>query len=250
VDDRGSYLYQQRANAMKRFVLFLSLIVFVAQAQPQDFRNGDNQAQEGSSLDLNIGNFEVNDAVMRDGVSELSLKNIEHLHLGFEEIIRQRIQDDARSQGVHFSIHLTNRTVRQIIDALCEADEHYTWSQDGNSINIYPRATIKDVSYLLNLQVQRIVVSDIPDPNEGLTPLSKLFPAQQIGYFGSGLGDNKYEKPWSAVFEEVSVRRFINRIAEHMGPQTSWVWEGGAAREDVYIPKGGLQHAETPQITG
>jgi len=191
-------------------------------------------------LQARIEHFHLVDAILRDGLSELSLANVEGLHLGFEEIIRDRIQDDPRGLNPHFSLHLDGKTVREILDALCKADQRYAWSEDERSINVYPRTAKDDPSYLLNLRIDRIAVSDIPDPNQGLTPLSKLFSEQQIGYFGSGLGDNKYSKPWSAVFERLTVRQFINRIAEHMGPRTSWVWEGGKQERMFTFLKGGF----------
>jgi hypothetical protein len=193
-----------------------------------------------SPLDATVGRFDVADAILRDGLSELSLENIEGLHLGFEEIIRGNIQDDPRALSGHFSLHLEGKTVRQIVDVLCAFDPRYTWSEDGASLNVYPRAKEEDSSYLLNLRIERIGISKVPDPDQALTPLSKLFPEQQIGYFGPGLGDNTYAEPWTAVFEHLTVRQFINRLAEHMGPRTSWVWEGGKGERMFTIVKGGF----------
>ena len=56
--------------------------------------------------------------------------------------------------------------------------------------------------------------------------LLKLFPQQQIGYAGTG-ANAAYAKPWTTVFEHLTVRQFVNRILEHVGPHTSWVWQGG-----------------------
>ena len=103
---------------------------------------------------------------MRDGISALSLKNIPSLHLRFEEIIRDKIQDDPRSVNIHFSLHLQNKTVREILIALCEADGRYSWSQDVDTMNVYPVAAEKDVSYLLKPYIDRISVVEIPDPDD------------------------------------------------------------------------------------
>jgi len=40
-------------------------------------------------------------------------------------------------------------------------------------------------------------------------------------------GDTSYAEPWSTVLERLTERQFINRIAEHMGNNTVWVWQGG-----------------------
>jgi hypothetical protein len=52
-----------------------------------------------SPLDVRIGRFDVSDVIVRDALSELSLKNVDGLHLGFEEIIREKIQDDPETIG-------------------------------------------------------------------------------------------------------------------------------------------------------
>jgi hypothetical protein len=93
----------------------------------------------------------------------------------------------------------------------------------------------------LNLRIPRIAVNGIVNPDQALTPLSKLFPQQQVGYFGPGLGDNTYAKAWTTALENLTVRQFINRIAEHMGPQTVWVWEGGEGERMFTFFKGGFR---------
>ena len=225
-----------------RATILCLLLAFIAQSSALD-KEGRNRTK--LALEATIEHFDVEDAILRDGLSALSLRNVEGLHLGFEEIIRDRIQDDPRASAPHFSLHLESSTVREILDALCKSDPRYTWSEDGGSINVYPRALRDDTSYLFNLRIGRIVISGIPDPDQALTPLSRLFPEQQIGYFGPGLGDNSYREPWTAVFERLTVRQFIDRIAEHMGPQTSWVWEGGRNERMFTFLKGGFntQHS-------
>ena len=49
---------------------------------------GPNQSNQKVPLQVTVDHFEVADAVFRDAVSMLSLANIQDLHLGFEEIIR------------------------------------------------------------------------------------------------------------------------------------------------------------------
>ena len=197
MDHYWSYLHEQWTDEMNTRLPLAVLLLAVAtlgfgQAQPSN--------KPTSHLEVRIERFEVTDAILRDAVSRLSLEKLSGLHLGFEEIIRNRIQDDPRSVSPHFSLHLQKKSVQEILDALCQADERYTWSEDGSSVNIFPRATEDDPSYLLNLKIDRLDVTAIPDPDQALTPLSKLFPQQQVGYFGPGLGDNTYAEPWTMVF--------------------------------------------------
>jgi hypothetical protein len=193
-----------------------------------------------STLDVKVAHFDVDDAILRDGLSELSSKNLKGLHLGFEEILRDKIQDEVRAQSPRFSLHLQEKTVREVLDELCRLDIRYAWSQNGATINVYPRATADDTSYLLNLLIDKIVVSDISNPDQALTPLSKKFPDQYVGYFPPGLGNDTYAEPWTATFEGLTVRQFIDRLAEHMGPETSWVWQGGKDERMFTFVKGGF----------
>lgn len=206
--------------------------------------NQEPQGGSKSPLEARLVSFDLTDAILRDGLSELSLKNIKGLHLGFEEIIRDKIQDDPRALSSHFSLHLRDKSVRQIIDSLCDSDMRYTWSEDGGSINVYPRATTDDPSYFLNLQIEHIAIDKIPDPDQGLSSLLRLFPGQQIGYLGPGLGDNAYREPWTAAFEHLTVRQFINRIAEQMGSRTAWVWQGGKGERMFTFVKDGFRTRE------
>lgn len=176
-------------------------------------------------LDAVIERFELKDATLVEAISQLSLEPITRLHIGLEEVLRSKLQDP-RDRSVQFSASLDHRTVRQILDGLCKLDSRYTWSSEGQSINVYPRATIGDESYLLNLTLNAIALDEIPDPQQGLTPLARLLPGQQIGYAQIG-GDSDYTKAWSAVFNHLTVRQFINRLAEHMSPRTAWIWQGG-----------------------
>ena len=190
-------------------------------------------------LDHRIPRFDVEDGVLLDGIAELSSMPVEELHVGFEEIIRGNVSDDRRTVNPHFSLHLKDNTVGEILDALCTSDTRYAWSIDGLSINIYP--TGEGPGYLPNLKLGRISLKNVPDPDQALTPLSRLLPNEQIGYFGPGLGDNQYAQPWTVAFEHVTVRQFANRLAEHMGARTSWVWAGGSDERMFTFVKGAFQ---------
>jgi hypothetical protein len=209
VDQRRSHLQQQRPNSMRRLAtvfLLLALEAWASGQGPQDKRGVERSTK--SPLDVKIAHLDVTNAILRDGISELSLSNIEGLHLGFEEIIRGNIQDDPRALSTRFSLHLQDKSVREILEALCQADERYTWSEDETSINVFPRAAKSDPSYLLNLRIDNSAVSDIPDPNQGLTPLSKRFPEQQVGYYGGG-GEDSYAERWTSGAE---FRPLISRL--------------------------------------
>ena len=226
---------------IRLYVLFITILACAVSIFAQIPRNDQaTRVTAKSLLDVKIDRFDITDAILRDGISELSLKNVDSLHLGFEEIIRNKIQDDPRGESSHFTLHIQDKSVREVLDELCRSDARYTWSEDGATINVYPRATTADSSYLLNLQIDKMVLTNIPDPNQALTPLSKRFPEQQVGYAGPSLGDYTYTLPWTTVLENLTVRQFINRIAEHMGKHTSWVWQGSLQERMFTFLQGGF----------
>ncbi len=172
-----------------------------------------------------IERFELKEATLLEGVSRLSMEPITGLHVGLEEVLRARLQDP-RDRSVQFSVNLSHKTVKDVVEALCRLDRRYTWSMDGESINVYPRSIVGDGGYLLNIKLDAIAVSRIADPQHGLTPLARLLPDQPIGYAQIG-GDSDYAETWTASFDHLTVRQFINGLAEHMGPRTAWIWQGG-----------------------
>jgi hypothetical protein len=229
-----------KMNIVNLSLIAYALLSCLSAAAAQTSQVSQNGRSRISPLEIRVDHFDVTDGVFRDAISMLSLKNIKDLHLGFEEIIRDRIQDDERTQSPHFSFSTDGKTVRELLDELCNQDIRYTWSMGGTTINIYPRSSMDDRSYLLNQWIQKIAISNVPDPDQALTAPSKLFPDQQVGYFGPGLGNNAYAQPWTNDFEDLTVRQFINKLAEHMGSQTSWIWQGGRGERMFSFLKGGF----------
>jgi len=176
-------------------------------------------------LDQEVSAFELKDGSIIDGLAELSRNPDLRLHLGIEEVLREKLATP-RDRTVHFSLRLDHKSVREILTALCESDPRYAWSVDGSTIDVFPRARAADGTNLLNFRISEIHLIDAPDPDQALTPLSKEFPSEQIGYMHMG-GDDSYSVPWNAVFQNCTVRQFMNRITERIGPVSSWIWQGG-----------------------
>ena len=196
----------------------------------------DNLAN-APALSNKVAQFDLTDGTLVDALSKLSLQPIAGLHLGIEEIIRER-SPEPTDRSVRFSLNLHDVTVRHILDTLCKFDNRYTWSTDGASINVYPRETVSDSSYLLNRELDSIFLKDIKGPSDALTPLMKLLPDEQLGYAGIGV-NNDFPAPWSAVFDHLTVRQLMNRLSEHNGPRGGWIWNGSTGqRFFAYFERG------------
>lgn len=178
------------------------------------------------ALSNRLAHFDLTDATIIDALSKLSNEPIAGLHLGIEEIIQDK-SSEPPDRSILFSLSLRDVTVRDIIDTLCKSDRRYTWSVDGPSVNVYPRETVGNSSYLLNRELDSIALKNINGPSDALTPLKKLVPGEQLGYAGIGMGiDNDYPEPWNAVFSKLTVRQLMNRLSEHNGPRGGWIWSG------------------------
>jgi hypothetical protein len=181
-----------------------------------------------TALNSRVAQFELTDATMIDGLSKLSGEPIAGLHLGIEEIIQDKVSEHT-DRSVRFSISLRNVTVRDIVDTLCKSDRRYMWSIDGGTVNIYPRETVGNSSYLLNRELDLITLLNINAPSDALTSLMKLLPGEQLGYAGVGIY-NGYPKPWSTTFSNLTVRQLMNRLSEHDGPRGGWIWSGSTGQ--------------------
>jgi hypothetical protein len=188
-------------------------------------------------LSNRVAHFNLTDATLVDALSKLSFEPIAGLHLGIEEIIRDK-SSEPTDRSIRFSLSLHDVTVRDIIDTLCKSDRRYTWSTDGSSINIYPRETVGNSPYLLNRELDLIALKNINGPSDALTSLMKLLPGEQLGYAGLGV-NNDYPEPWNAVFNHLTVRQLMNRLSEHNGPRGGWIWSGSRGqRFFAYFERG------------
>jgi hypothetical protein len=212
-------------------VLAVAMLCAIAAAQVEPGIN--------SVLDYRVAEFELTDATVIDGLSRLSAEPISGLHLGIEEILRAR-WSDVPDPPIKFSLKLQNATVRGILDALCERDSRYQWSPDGATINVFPRDTLRDATFFLNKRIPQLELSDVPNPEQALTPLARLLPDEQLGYAGVG-GDSSYAQTWTKEFEEVTVRQFVNRISEHIGPRGGWILNGSKEQRFFFFFQFGFQ---------
>jgi hypothetical protein len=210
---------------MKMTIRLLLMFLFLSRCgYGQTTQTGNENERGASPLNYRVAHFEVTDSTLIEALSKLSLEPIAGLHLGIEEVLRERFSE-VPDRSIRFSLTLENTTVTDIVETLCQFDSRYTWSTDGSSINVFPRETIGNSSYLLNRDLEEIMLDKIADPYEALTPLAKLLPGEQLGYAGIG-GGSSYPERWSKSFKQLTVRQLMNRISEHIGPRGGWIWSG------------------------
>jgi hypothetical protein len=156
-----------------------------------------------SALSDKVADFDIKEVTLVEALSKLSLEPVAGLHLGIEEIIRDKGSEVA-DRSVRFSLTLRDVNVRGILDTLCKSDNRYTWSADGSSVNVYPRETIANSSYVLNRELDSITLENISRPSDALNTLTRLL-----------------------------------RLSEHDGPRGGWIWSGSVGqRFFAYFERG------------
>ncbi|SRR5712692_1144513 len=122
-----------------------------------------------------------------------------------------------------FTARTDNQTIASVLSWLCVLDARYTWTRDGNMINLFPRAFLGDKSYFFNRLLPEVrfqelresgvaameVVHQLGDPNENL-------------YFMGIGGTQSFAKPWTVTIRDITVRQALNRIAQQLGPTYGW----------------------------
>lgn len=209
----------------------------------------DRTAKINPILSTKIEHFALTDQPFPDGVAKLSLETVP-LALGFEEILREKFTDSPQ-RGPRFTLTMENKTVREILDALCRMDERYTWSLNGRTIKVYPRSTIGDSSYLLNRRLEKLEISSVDAPEHALKAIADQLPPprEQIAYAAIGGGDTRYAQPWTRTFEKLTVREAINELAAHMGTRSTWVFSGSKDFRAFSFFRTGFNVSATPEAT-
>jgi hypothetical protein len=178
------------------------------------------------ALDTNVADFFLSNQTIFEGVSELNSEAVP-FSFGFEKILKAKF-DDPPIPDPNISLILRNASVKEILDALCKADQRYSWAVDGSTINVYPRRTIGDPSYLLNRHLDKLEIKNIIDIQQGLLAIAQQIPPpkEQIAHAQMG-GDSSYPpEPWATIFEGLTVRQAVNRLTGQMGPHSAWLFNG------------------------
>ena len=221
---------------MSKALLYIAcvsaLLCSVAVAQPP------SDDRKPTLADHKVEHFQMVDGTFLDGVEKL-IRTVP-ANFGIEEILKVKYSD-SRVENPRFSLDLHDATIASILDAMSQRDYRYTWAVHGSTINIYPRATVGDRSYLTNRVLARVTFNNVPDPDKALFALDRALPPprEQFGYVEAG-GDNTYDKPWTASFADLTVREFVNRITEHVGPSTVWILQGSQQERLFSFRRGAL----------
>jgi hypothetical protein len=120
-------------------------------------------------------------------------------------------------------------TLTNALDRLCALDPTFSWQRIGNTVHVFPRSLGTDQGYLFNQKIGVLSFKDVPDAQKAVfDAVAEVAGAkQQIAVFQTGTSIN-FSHPWTASFNDITVREAFDKIAEQLGPTHGWQF-GGAA---------------------
>ncbi|MGH9433390.1 MAG: hypothetical protein ACRD3T_17805, partial [Terriglobia bacterium] len=104
---------------------------------------------EVSIADVPVKSFKVENANMAEVLLALRISDVNRIVIGFERL--PHLPDE---KGGPISLALTNATVGQVVQRLCQADPRYEYQViDGSMVDVRPKDATTDPSDLLNIRV-------------------------------------------------------------------------------------------------
>ena len=137
----------------------------------------------------------------------------------FENILKARVNHVSVPES-RFDLILEKGTIKEILNELCRKDDDCAYrARDGSTINVCPRATINDNSYLLNRRLKQLELKGVREAGQALFAIVAQLPLpfEQIAFTQAG-GDIPYPEPWNERLSDLTVRHALNVAARHMGP--------------------------------
>jgi hypothetical protein len=173
-----------------------------------------------------LPNFEVHNQTLLDALWKLARDPVT-FGFGFEEVLKNKLSDP-EIPDPQITLQLENKSMREVFDALCQADSRYTWSIENRFVNFYPRDVSHDSHYLFNRKLVRLELKDATDVQDGLRAIVRQLPppAEQIAQAQIGGADPYPPAPWSVTFQNLTVRQVVNRVATHGGQCAVWIFGG------------------------
>ncbi len=117
-------------------------------------------------LESKVPEFELHNETLLDGLWKLARGPID-FGFGFEKVLKSNLSEP-EIPDPHLNIKMRDKPLKEILTALCEADPRYMWSNDGTTVNFYPRAIVNAAAYLLNRRFQKFELKNATDAQDGL----------------------------------------------------------------------------------
>lgn len=116
-----------------------------------------------------------------------------------------------------------NLSLSEVLNRICALDGRYGWSRDGNSINLFPKASLNDQNYFFSRALRELSLRDIRKVADAVLAIDRESgdPSGGVIYMGIGPAQT-FAEPWNAEFTDITVRQALNQVARHLGPTYGW----------------------------
>ncbi|MBZ5535675.1 MAG: hypothetical protein LAO31_06935 [Acidobacteriia bacterium] len=186
---------------------------------------GQGSKPNESTVDLlqqPIQELTLKDQYFMDGIVKLdSLAS----GLGFSVEYILPSPEAPRPVDPRFTAKITAVTLSEALDWLCRLDPRYTWSRDGTTINVFPRASLEEKNYYFTRKLSNLVFRDERNAYHALPKILKpISSPKEAVITWSGVRD--YQTPFNASLTNITVREALNRLIQHLSPTEGWMVTG------------------------
>jgi hypothetical protein len=203
----------------------IGILSVFAIASPHYAGEKPNQPTIRDPVDQVVGVLELHDQTLLDGLAKLNA--VTDLGYSVELILKEQISSPD-VVNPKFTGRIENATLRNALDWLVQLDGRYSWSVGEDMINIFARDTgYASRSYLFDRKLAKIRYERVKTSDEAVfSTVSQLpGPLEQIAFIQAG-GSPKFPKPWTAQYDDISVRQAFNMIARQLGKGWGWTLFG------------------------
>lgn len=121
-----------------------------------------------------------------------------------------------------FTATTSGVTLAEALDWLCTLEPQYTWSRDGTTINIFPRATVEEKNYYFTRKLSDLVFREERNAYDAVEKVFKPVSTPKEAVI-QWTGVRDYQTPYSATFKDITVREALNRLVQHVAPTEGWM---------------------------
>lgn len=171
--------------------------------------------------------------LLQQRIQEFSLKNQYFLEgvanlnslasgLGFSVELILPPPEVPQLTNPRFTATTSGVTLAEALDWLCTLEPQYTWSRDGTTINIFPRATVEEKNYYFTRKLSDLVFREERNAYDAVEKVFKPVSTPKEAVI-QWTGVRDYQTPYSATFKDITVREALNRLVQHVAPTEGWM---------------------------
>jgi|SRR5208282_1288685 len=185
----------------------------------------DVASQSNDPFNRKIAGFQLKNETVLDAMDKIAAQT--ELSMSVELTLRPKLTD-REPDYPRFSQLVPPARLSDSLDLLCAMDRRFAWTRYKDTINIYPRpSAAAGESYFMNRKLPRVVLKQEFDPAQAVFQAINQLPGkkEQIAFMQAG-GSPGFSSPWNVDFKGISVREFLDEVAQNLGKGYGWTLSG------------------------